>query len=79
MELPDYVKAKQRSKNKELDEQYVFNSNLSTIGVGKKYFIKTYGCQMNEHDTENIKAMVEKMGYSYVDNYKEADLVILNT
>ena len=79
MELPDYVKAKQRTNNRELDELYVFNDNLSTIGIGKKYFIKTYGCQMNEHDSENIKAMIEHMGYSEVDNYKNADLVVLNT
>ena len=79
MELPDYVKAKQRTSNKELDEIYIFNNNLSTIGIGKNYFIKTYGCQMNEHDSENIKAMIENMGYSEVDNYKKADLVILNT
>ena len=79
MELPDYIKAKKRSKEKELDEKYIFNTNLSTIGVGKKYFVKTYGCQMNEHDTENIKAMLEKMGYTWVDDFLDADLVVLNT
>ncbi len=79
MEFPDYIKAKQRTNNKELDELYVFNDNLSTLGIGKKYFIKTYGCQMNEHDSENIKAMIEKMGYVESKDYKEADLVVLNT
>ena len=47
MELPDYVKARQRSKDKVLREDYILDDNLKTIGANKKYFLKTYGCQMN--------------------------------
>ncbi|MBR4617705.1 MAG: tRNA (N6-isopentenyl adenosine(37)-C2)-methylthiotransferase MiaB [Bacilli bacterium] len=46
---------------------------------GKTYFLKTYGCQMNEHDSENIKAMLEELGFVLVDDYLKADLVMLNT
>ena len=44
-----------------------------------RYFIQTYGCQMNYSDTERIMTVLEKMGYERVDHYKNADLVILNT
>ena len=60
MELPDYVKARQRSKEKVIKEFYELDPQLKKIGVGKKYYLKTYGCQMNEHDSENIKAMLER-------------------
>jgi len=79
MELPDYVKARARSKDKVLREDYVLDDNLKSIGVGKKYFLKTYGCQMNEHDSENLKAMLEELGFVEVDDYNNADLVLLNT
>jgi len=79
MELPDYVKARQRSKKKVLREDYVLDEELKKIGSGKKYFLKTYGCQMNEHDSENLKAMLEELGFIEVDDYNDADLVLLNT
>lgn len=44
-----------------------------------RYYIKTYGCQMNYSDTERVMTVLEKMGYEPADHYKEADLVILNT
>ena len=47
--------------------------------VGYKYFIKTYGCQANEYDSELIAGILEKMGAISVDNEKDADIVIFNT
>ena len=79
MELPDYVKARQRSKDKVLREDYILDESLKSIGTGKKYFLKTYGCQMNEHDSEMIKAILEDMSFNETDNYEDADLIILNT
>ena len=46
---------------------------------GKTYYLKTYGCQMNEHDSENIAAMIESLGFKRIDDYEDADLVLLNT
>ena len=34
---------------------------------------------MNEHDSENIKALLEEIGFSEIDDYEKADLVLLNT
>lgn len=41
--------------------------------------IKTYGCQMNERDSEAVAAMLRGKGYALVDNEREADVVLLNT
>ncbi|MDD2216831.1 MAG: tRNA (N6-isopentenyl adenosine(37)-C2)-methylthiotransferase MiaB [Eubacteriales bacterium] len=44
----------------------------------RKYHILTFGCQMNEHDSEIISGMLEERGAEAVDN-KYADIIILNT
>ena len=48
-------------------------------GKRKTYNILTYGCQMNEHDSEKISGMLESIGYLETDDEKKADLVIFNT
>ena len=62
MLLPSLEKAKCRTKKEVLikTNDYIIKENLKELGLNKKYFIKTYGCQMNEHDSENIKAMLEE-------------------
>ncbi len=45
----------------------------------KKYFIATYGCQMNEHDSEKLAGMLSNMNYLECDNKEDADLIIFNT
>lgn len=45
----------------------------------KRYFIRTFGCQMNEHDSERIAGMLESEGYAPADTPEDADLVVLNT
>lgn len=79
MLLPNYTEARKRSRSEVEKEYYQIEDGLKNIGTGKKYYIKTYGCQMNEHDTENIKAMLEELGFIEEENYLEADLVLLNT
>ena len=44
-----------------------------------KYYIITYGCQMNVHESEKLAAICEKMGYSQADKREEADLIVFNT
>ena len=48
-------------------------------GVKKKYFIETYGCQMNEHDSEKLSAMLMQMGFETSPFRDDADLIIFNT
>ncbi len=45
----------------------------------KKYTIATFGCQMNEHDSERIAAILENMGYEPTANYDDSDFIIFNT
>ena len=79
MHLPDYKEARSRNKKKYNRIDFRIDDNIEKKYVGKKYFIKTYGCQMNEHDSENLSAMLEAMGFVKVDDYNDADLVLLNT
>lgn len=50
------------------------------ISGGKKlFFIQTYGCQMNEEDSEKLSGMLKRMGYESTDNRDEASIIIFNT
>lgn len=75
------MEARIRTKKEVLvkTDEYIVEKHLKAFGKGKKYFIKTYGCQMNEHDTENIKAILEDMSYEMTDVMEDADLILLNT
>ena len=79
MNLPNLRDAKIRSNKEVLIKKYIMNNNLKELGKNKKYFLKTYGCQMNEHDSENIKAILESMSYTETDTMETADLILLNT
>jgi len=77
---PSYREAKKRGKE-DIRVHYDFKiaDDLRTIGRDKFYHIQTYGCQMNEHDTETMKGMLEEMGYTWIENRREADIILLNT
>ena len=47
--------------------------------MGEKFFIRTFGCQMNEHDSEKIRGLLVHMGMEEAESEREADVVILNT
>lgn len=51
----------------------------SLWGITPRFFIDTYGCQMNEHDSETLTAMLFEMGYQSCDEEKDANLIIINT
>ncbi len=44
-----------------------------------KYFIITYGCQMNVHDSEKLAGMLEEMGFYQASRIEDADVILLNT
>ena len=51
-----------------------------TLGaVSKRFHVTTFGCQMNEHDSERMKGMLESLGYSEVPERADADLILFNT
>ncbi len=47
--------------------------------MSRSYFIRTYGCQMNEHDTERISGLLEADGMTSADAMESADVIVLNT
>lgn len=70
--------AKVRSK-KNSEVIYLEQEKKSDLYAGKKYFLRTYGCQMNVHDSEEIKAILENLGYTETDELEDSDIVVLNT
>jgi tRNA-2-methylthio-N6-dimethylallyladenosine synthase len=47
--------------------------------MSRKIFIKTFGCQMNEYDSNRIYDTVKKIGYNKTENYEDANCYLLNT
>ena len=77
MNIPDMKKEKSRNQEK---VEFVYNDPIvSNKFNGKKYFIRTYGCQMNVHDSEEISALLENLGFEPVLEYENADIIVLNT
>lgn len=78
---PDLKEAKKRSKevSQIIRKDAYIPVEMENFGINKKYYIKTYGCQMNEHDTEVMAGLLEVMGYLVTDDEREADIIILNT
>ena len=77
MHLPNMQDAKKRNTQK---VNYIYeNTEMKDTFKGKKYYLRTYGCQMNVHDSEEIKALLESIGYTESDTLEKADLIILNT
>ena len=79
---PSLKEARYRNKNEQTlikRDEIVVSTFLRDIVKGKKYFIRTYGCQANVRDEETMKGILELAGYECASDVKDADLVILNT
>lgn len=77
MNLPDLNEARKRTDKEVL---YLENdNNIKNMFEGKKYFLKTYGCQMNVHDSEEIRKYLELLGFNETEILEESDIVVLNT
>lgn len=62
-----------------LDNEYLEKLKETIITKELKYHIVTFGCQLNENDSEKIAGMLEELGYSKTHEYKEADIIVFNT
>ncbi len=47
--------------------------------MGKRYHVTTFGCQMNEHDSERMRGMLDSLGYEEAGERSAADLILFNT
>src|SRR5689334_24123208 len=52
---------------------------MAAVPSAKRYHVTTFGCQMNEHDSERMKGMLESLGYAEAPSRDEADLILFNT
>lgn len=77
---PSLKDAKKRGKE-EIQVLYDFAipEDMQGIGKGKRYHVRTYGCQMNEHDSETISGILQQMGYTSTDDVEAADVILFNT
>ena len=53
--------------------------SASPDAAGKSFFIETFGCQMNDHDSEKVAGVLQGRGYRPVETPAQADLVLYNT
>ncbi|MGE5704516.1 MAG: MiaB/RimO family radical SAM methylthiotransferase, partial [Clostridia bacterium] len=79
-QAPSLKDAKKRGKE-EIQVHYDFGipEEMQEVGKDKHYLIRTYGCQMNEHDTETIAGILQRMGYTPTENERAADIILFNT
>lgn len=77
MNLPDMKQARLRTYKK---VEYKDAQNIKSDKFkNKKYYLRTYGCQMNVHDSEEIKGILENLGFQETEELERADIVVLNT
>ena len=77
MNLPDMKQARLRTDKK---VEYKDAQNIKSDKFkNKKYYLRTYGCQMNVHDSEEIKGILENLGFQETEELERADIVVLNT
>ena len=79
MLLPNKKEEASTNKIDYIRREYKLDNKLKNKYNGKTYFLKTYGCQMNERDSEAISGILEEMGLSRIDDYRKADVLLLNT
>ena len=61
------------------DETSGGDAAVAGSAVGKSFFLETFGCQMNDHDSEKVAGVLQGRGYRAVDSPAQADLVLYNT
>ncbi len=79
--LPSLKEAQKRTQRQVIIERALFElpEQARALGNGKKYYLRTYGCQANERDSETISGIMEAMGFLRVDVPENADVLLFNT
>jgi tRNA-2-methylthio-N6-dimethylallyladenosine synthase len=77
---PNLKEAKKRGKEEvKYHKDFTIPEEFRGMGIGRKFYIRTYGCQMNEHDTEVMAGIFMALGYEPTDNPEDANVILLNT
>lgn len=78
--LPDIKEARRRNNAEEIQRiSFNIEDKYKNIGEGKKYFIRTHGCQANFRDSESIAGLLDNLGFTCANDEKQADLFLINT
>ncbi|MCR8851687.1 tRNA (N6-isopentenyl adenosine(37)-C2)-methylthiotransferase MiaB [Lysinibacillus fusiformis] len=77
---PSLKDAKKRGKEDvKYHKDFSIDEQFAGMGKDRTFYIRTYGCQMNEHDTEVMAGIFMQLGYTPTEIIEEADVVLLNT
>ena len=77
---PSLKEAKKRGKEEvSYLKDFEISEEFKGMGEGRKFYIRTYGCQMNEHDTEVMAGIFLGLGYEPTDSVEDANVILLNT
>lgn len=76
---PSLKDAKKRGKEEVKYDGFSIPEEFKGMGQGRKFYIRTYGCQMNEHDTEVMAGIFMALGYEPTDGVEDANVILLNT
>jgi tRNA-2-methylthio-N6-dimethylallyladenosine synthase len=77
---PSLKDAKKRGKEEvKYHKDFDIPQEFIGMGKGRKFYIRTYGCQMNEHDTEVMAGIFLGLGYEPTDSVEDANVILLNT
>ena len=76
---PSIKEARKRRGAEVLINSFILEPKYLNLGAGKKYMLKTYGCQGNLADSEKIAGILEMMGYVETNDELAADFVLFNT
>ncbi len=79
-EPPSLKKARRRGGEEvSYFDDFEIDERFKGMGNGRKFYIRTYGCQMNEHDTEVMAGIFSALGYEATTTVDDADVILLNT
>lgn len=62
-----------------LRQEGFIEENKTLLHNNKRYFIMTFGCQLNDNDSEKLAGQLERMGLTWADKIEEADVILVNT
>ncbi|MHC0037120.1 tRNA (N6-isopentenyl adenosine(37)-C2)-methylthiotransferase MiaB [Pseudoneobacillus sp. C159] len=79
-QAPSLKDAKKRGKEEvKYHNDFQIPEEFRNMGDGRKFYIRTYGCQMNEHDTEVMAGIFMALGYEATATVEDANVILLNT
>ena len=75
---------KKLAENQDISQNEYLSLTAELMAIRKRgdeplAFVRTYGCQQNVADSERIKGMLDKAGFSFTENVEDADFILFNT